>query len=913
VKKLFVSYAHLDSDIVLDISGQLQVAGYEVWIDKFGIQGGDLWVEEIVKGISGCDIFLLFVSSKSILSDYVRRELDIAFSEKRPIIPVRIEDVKFPQGWRYQLAGLQYVDFQRPDWKSKLLQALGSEIGTSPQAVRETGRLKNPYSTLPVLEPVERTLILANREKELKTAVEHLNNHRLLLITGMPGIGKSTFARALLEFIPEGSPPPFWYNFERQRSSGNSLGGLLDQISSYLDVCLDADVWQEVMAFRNTPGGNASVNDVDVLISFLNQDTPIWLVFDNLETVLSRDTYEFLDEGLELLFDSLKVNTHNAKIIITNPFIPILKTGELFLESGTSALRLGGLNDDFAFAFLHAFGLQDRSKEDLEPLIREINGHPFVLNHVARYAQAMGSRVILESLPGGLEEINERFGDFLKGRLSSQEFNALQILTVLNREVTFAGLCQIAQAKPNVIMRLREKGLLQANEAGKFWLHNIVRNSLKPTTPDLLKRAHLRAMNFHRNQELPLAPQSIDDYASVLEWHQHAVGAADVVNAYAALYSTGMKDRLLKWNEYDLLVRLCEQTLSTVYQAEANLSQIEGVLSSMEKINVYYTLGISYFLLGDFLKSIAHLKSALNLLQPQDDELRIQVLIDLSESYNGAGDFTSAMDLCDPLAVLLSTTGNEVLHAKFLHLRGIIHRDQGHLELAINDLEAALTLYKKLNDPLHLASITGDLGVVYYYQNRFEEAIANYEQAILSYEINRDLRGVMIAHSNIGDILLQNEQYELAEKELSAALELARKKKIVSYELDAGLSLVESWIELSQLDRAEKELNALEPLILKQTSACILGRRLVLIGNLYWKRLQPHLAKDFFRRGLEELERKDCQYEIARACFPLAGFLGEQDEVEKAKETLQKAKEIYIKLNNQLGLRTVERRFQVFK
>ncbi len=911
--KLFISYAHLDSDIVLDISGQLQVAGYEVWIDKFGIQGGDLWVSAIVTGISDCDIFLLFISSKSILSDYIRRELDIAFSEKRKIIPIKIEQADIPQGWRYQLAGLQYIDYQRPDWISKLLMALGGELGTVHPSVRETGKLKNPYSTLPALEPVERRLILANREKELQKAVEHLNQHRLLLIMGMPGIGKSTFARALLEFIPEGSPPPFWYNFERQRSSGNSLGGLLDQISSYLDVCLDADVWQQVMAFRNTPGGNASVNDVDVLISFLNQETPIWLVFDNLETVLSRDTYEFLDEGLEILFDSLKVNTHNAKIIITNPFIPILKTGELFLESGTSALTLGGLNDDFAYAFLHAFGLQDRSKEELEPLIREINGHPFVLNHVARYAQAMGSQAILESLPAGLEEINERFGGFLKGRLSSQEFNALQTLTVLNREVALAGLCQIAGVRPDVIMRLREKGLLQANEAGKFWLHNIVRNSLKPTAPDLLRQAHLRAMNFYRNQEIPKAPKSIDDYASVLEWHHHAAGGADVVNAYAALYSTGMKDHLLKWNEYDLLVRLCEQTLSAAYQVEANLSQIEGILSMLERINIYYTLGSAYFLLGDFQKSITHLKSALHLLQPQDEELRIQLLIGLSESHNAIGDFATAMALCEQLAILLSKTKNQALQAKFLHLRGIVHRDQGNLESAINDLESALKLYKDLNDQLHIASTTGDLGVVYYYQNRFEEAIANYEQAIIAFEINHDLRGVMIAHSNIGDIMLQSEQYESAVKELSTALELARKKKIVSYELDAGLSLVESWMELSQLDRAEKELNALEPLILKQTSPCILGRRLVLMGDLYWKRQQPHLANDFFRRGMEKLEGRECQYDVARSCFPLAGFLREQDQVEKAKQMLQKAKEIYTKLNNQLGLRAVEKRLQALR
>ena len=122
--KLFISYAHADGEIVLNISGQLQEAGYELWVDKSGIQGGDLWVSAIVKGIRDCDIFLLFISSKSILSDFVRRELDIAFNEQRKIIPVLIENVDTPDGWDYQLAGIQYIDYRSPDWKSRLLTAL---------------------------------------------------------------------------------------------------------------------------------------------------------------------------------------------------------------------------------------------------------------------------------------------------------------------------------------------------------------------------------------------------------------------------------------------------------------------------------------------------------------------------------------------------------------------------------------------------------------------------------------------------------------------------------------------------------------------------------------------------------------------------------------------------------------------
>lgn len=786
------------------------------------------------------------------------------------------------------------------------MTALGGQPTSKP--VPETGKLRNPYSSLPVLEPIERILILSNREKQLKRAVDHLNTHRLLLVTGMPGIGKSTFARALLGFMPAGSSPPFWYNFERQRSSGNSLNVLLDHISSYLDVCLDADVRQEVLAFRSTEGKNPSVNDVDMLISFLNQEMPIWLVFDNLETVLSRDTYEFLDEGVELLFDSLKTNTHNAKIIITNPFVPILKTGELFMEAGASTLILEGLNDDFAFAFLRAFGLQDRTKEELEPLIHEINGHPFVLNHIARYMQAMGSGVILADLPGGLEVINERFGDFLKGRLSSQEFNALQSLTVLNRDMTVPGLCQIAQVRRDVIMHLREKGLLQANTADRFWLHNIVRNSLKPESADQARRAHWRAMNFYRNRERPLLAESIDDYASVLEWHHHAVGANDPISAYSALYSTGLKDQLMRWNEYELVIRLCEQIISAVYQVEANVSQVEANLSNMERINVYHSMGIACFELRDFVRSIPHLKAALNLLDAQEDkELRIQLLINLSESYNAALNFDSAIDLCRQIEVLLPNTRNETLHAKFFHLRGIIHRDHGESQQAIDDLEEALKLYKKTDDQIHIASILAELGVSYYYQNQLEKAVANYREAIILYEAVNYPRGIMIARSNIGDIMLQSEEYELAVKELQLAFDVGRRGKFGNLELAVGLGLVEAYIALSRLDEANKLLASLKPLLEKTTLTCYLAQELALLAYIQWKYKNYPKALDLFLRAFKLLKGPNCQHEYARANLVFAAFWKEQGESEKARVALILARDIFMEQKNQLGLRTSDR------
>ncbi len=902
--KLFISYAHLDGNIVTGIVNELREAGHDVWMDVEGIQGGDLWVERIAKAIIDCDVFLIFVSSHSIDSDHVRRELDLAFEETKKMLPIRLEKVSIPLRWRYQLAGIQYIDHESPHWQSRLQIALSRQRGATPSEKVETGKLENPYSARPILESIERRLILSNRGEGLNRAIQYMEDHRLLVVTGMHGIGKSTFACALLDFRPPDSPDPFWYDFERQKTSGNTLGVLLDRISGYLDLTFNLNSREKVMAFRETEE-NASVNDVDTLISFLHREEPIWLVFDNLETVLSRDTQEFLDDGLALLFDSLKNTNHNAKIIITNPYVPVLKTGELLLEIGTQPLALDGIDAASSVALLRAYGLQEVSAESQDLLVHKINGHPFVLNQTAHYIQSMGGAMDLEPI---LEEVTERFAESLKKRLSTQEFDALQAITVLNREMRLNGLCQITQARPSVIMHLREKGLLEANSTGYFWLHSIVRSSIKLTDPALVQKAHTRAMEFYRKQPIPSFRQTIDAYANVLEWHHHAVEAVDVISAYSALYSTGLKEQLMEWNEYDLLLKLCEQTLACMYQVEADHSQVQANLSNMERVKIHHTLGNIFFLLGDYPKSISNLDTAIKLLPLNgDDELRFRLMIDLSESYNANGNRSGTNELLNQLTNRVGTINDDILQAKFLHLQGIVQRDGGKYEAASSSIDAAIKLYERHNRAVSLGNARIDLGIVYYYRNQIADALVNYQLARISFEAQGDMRGMIISRFNIAEIMLQQEQFQNALGEIRPALEIARKRKFTELELRTGLLLVEAQIASSLLDEADQELKRLNPLITSRALPSFSGQELVLQAYQQSKQNKPEQAMRFFVQALKLLEAPGCQEEYARGSLLFAGFLKEHGDHKRARSVLSSAGAIFAQVNNQLGQQTVER------
>lgn len=61
---LFISYSRKDSGLVLEIAEKLTESGYDVWIDKKGINSGDEFRTTIVKAIRNSDVFLFIKRCK---------------------------------------------------------------------------------------------------------------------------------------------------------------------------------------------------------------------------------------------------------------------------------------------------------------------------------------------------------------------------------------------------------------------------------------------------------------------------------------------------------------------------------------------------------------------------------------------------------------------------------------------------------------------------------------------------------------------------------------------------------------------------------------------------------------------------------------------------------------------------------
>ena len=131
--EVFISYARTDRDRVMGLVERLRSAGIGVWVDEGGIHGATLWGQEIVDAIDASKVMLLMISDSSINSDNVVKELSIASEDKKPILPVYLHSAEIPRSMRYQLAGIQHIEFfdgQEDEAFQSMIVAL-SRLGVS--------------------------------------------------------------------------------------------------------------------------------------------------------------------------------------------------------------------------------------------------------------------------------------------------------------------------------------------------------------------------------------------------------------------------------------------------------------------------------------------------------------------------------------------------------------------------------------------------------------------------------------------------------------------------------------------------------------------------------------------------------------------------------------------------------------
>lgn len=129
---VFLSHSSGDAAVARELRAALEAAGYSCWMAPDDVVGNDPWAEQILAAIEATGAMVVLISANANGSPHVSREVNLALSRKRPVIPVRIENVAPQASLEYLLALMQRVDVFPPpvaDHAPRLVRRLEAVLG----------------------------------------------------------------------------------------------------------------------------------------------------------------------------------------------------------------------------------------------------------------------------------------------------------------------------------------------------------------------------------------------------------------------------------------------------------------------------------------------------------------------------------------------------------------------------------------------------------------------------------------------------------------------------------------------------------------------------------------------------------------------------------------------------------------
>ena len=124
--KIFISYSRADYDKVMILKKEIEhlIGVGSCWVDLTGIESDQQFVDVIIDAIDKSDIFLFMYSQNSDRSEWTRKEINYAHSEKKRIVFVNIDGSKLTDWFELIFGTKQQIDAK----SSKAMKKLCSDI-----------------------------------------------------------------------------------------------------------------------------------------------------------------------------------------------------------------------------------------------------------------------------------------------------------------------------------------------------------------------------------------------------------------------------------------------------------------------------------------------------------------------------------------------------------------------------------------------------------------------------------------------------------------------------------------------------------------------------------------------------------------------------------------------------------------
>lgn len=138
--RIFISYSRSDYSTVTQLIREIEHLTGEgaCWIDLTGIESDSQFIDVIIDAIDQADIFLFMYSKHSERSEWTRKEIEYANSEKKRIVFVNLDKSPLSKYFKFQFSGHDIIDISDRLQKGKLLDNLACWCGANNGSLKPT-------------------------------------------------------------------------------------------------------------------------------------------------------------------------------------------------------------------------------------------------------------------------------------------------------------------------------------------------------------------------------------------------------------------------------------------------------------------------------------------------------------------------------------------------------------------------------------------------------------------------------------------------------------------------------------------------------------------------------------------------------------------------------------------------------
>ena len=349
----------------------------------------------------------------------------------------------------------------------------------------------------------------------------------------------------------------------------------------------------------------------------------------------------------------------------------------------------------------------------------------------------------------------------------------------------------------------------------------------------------------------------------------------------------------IAWNGY-----LFTKPDSAFYYAQLEYEFAQKVNNKNYMSYALYTQGVSFYVKGDYKKTIEYYEKSLKILKEIRDKNGVgSTLVSIGLVYGNQGNYGKALLYHEKSLKIFEEIADKRGIGNSLGNIGIIYKNQANYGKALEHHEKSLKIREEIADKRGIGNSLGNIGIIYKNQGNNEKAIEFYKNSLKIFKEIGDKKGIGSCYNNIGNIYQDQgnnvKALEYFGKDLKICEEIGDKRAIGGSYINIGLNYENQGNYEKALEFYKNSLKIFKEIGDKKGIGSCYNN----IGNIYQDQGNSVKALEHHEKSLKICEEIGDKNGVGYSFLNIGLIYKQEDNYEKALDYLLKSKKIKEEIN----------------